>query len=520
MPIKAIAFVRVSTTQQDYQRQITDLLPLIKSDGYKDEEITVIKHKESATKNNVSNRKSIAELNELIKNNPIEAVYVQEISRLSRRSDVMYAVLSVLEEREIALVVQTPSIIRTYRREGDKWQRDGYAHLILQFLEQAAVNEIENKKTRQKSGYAQKVKDGKVCSSRVKFGYTRVNGFAEINEEQASIVRDIFKLYLQGLSVTAIWDKYNFTGKLKKLPNKSGWNLITRILRDPTYIGKNPKYKYPVILDESIFYSAQDKMSSNQLIKSKLKYVYYCQGLLMFQGHVMSPSVCGAVYSYRNTETYKTTGINMNAMDSLLWHLSCTAKIIMNNSADENRMKNLREQLSLINTKLEGIKQEKIENEMAMERANNLYVKGKINEEKYDFLISDLEDQLNHLLQEENQLRLTQDQIKDVEKREDKDWVQKIKDYNTIRKITDDQLRQDIIRECIDYVNIEKNENGIFTLMVFYKDTTLMDGTLYRYVQKGCKKKLYRLWNGYQEDISNIIVDRIKYYDRKKGAEH
>ena len=157
--IKAIALVRVSSTQQDYTRQISDLLPLIKGDGYEENEIEVIKHKESASKLNVSNRKTIQDMIDVINSNEVVGVYVNEISRLSRRSDVLYSVLALLEERKIALVVQTPTVIRTFKRNGDKWERDPFAHIIIQFLEQAAVNEIENKVNRQKSGYNQKKLD-------------------------------------------------------------------------------------------------------------------------------------------------------------------------------------------------------------------------------------------------------------------------------------------------------------------------------------------------------------------------
>lgn len=165
--VKAVALVRVSSTQQDYSRQISDLMPLITGDGYSPDEIAIVKHKESASKLNVSNRKTIQDLIDIINNNQVESVYVTEISRLSRRSDVLYSVLALLEERQIALVVQTPTVIRTYKRNGDKWERDAFAHIIIQFLEQAAVNEIENKTARQKSGYLQKQKDGKVVSSKV-----------------------------------------------------------------------------------------------------------------------------------------------------------------------------------------------------------------------------------------------------------------------------------------------------------------------------------------------------------------
>ena len=60
--IKAIMFVRVSSNAQDFERQKTALLPLIKSDGYADNEIAIVEYKESATKNDFNSRQSLQEL--------------------------------------------------------------------------------------------------------------------------------------------------------------------------------------------------------------------------------------------------------------------------------------------------------------------------------------------------------------------------------------------------------------------------------------------------------------------------
>ena len=70
---KVILFARVSSDKQSYERQISDLMPLIKADGYSDNDVAIIQHKESAIKNDVQNRKSIAELKDLISNNQIES---------------------------------------------------------------------------------------------------------------------------------------------------------------------------------------------------------------------------------------------------------------------------------------------------------------------------------------------------------------------------------------------------------------------------------------------------------------
>ena len=138
---KAVIFVRVSSSSQDYTRQIEDLKPLVIKDGYSMDEVAIIKHKESAIKNDIYNRKSISELKDLIAGNPIEACYVTEISRLSRRGDVMYSVLALLEEKHISLVVQQPTLLRTY----ENGKPNAMAHVVIAFLSQVAQQETELK---------------------------------------------------------------------------------------------------------------------------------------------------------------------------------------------------------------------------------------------------------------------------------------------------------------------------------------------------------------------------------------
>ena len=75
MTTKAVIFARVSSVQQEYDRQISDLMPIVMADGYKDDEIYIIKYKESATKNDFEQRQSVQELITLIDSNPIEIVY-------------------------------------------------------------------------------------------------------------------------------------------------------------------------------------------------------------------------------------------------------------------------------------------------------------------------------------------------------------------------------------------------------------------------------------------------------------
>lgn len=518
--VKAVALVRVSSTQQDYSRQISDLMPLITGDGYSQDEIAVVKHKESASKLNVSNRKTIQDLIDIINNNQVESVYVTEISRLSRRSDVLYSVLALLEERQIALVVQTPTVIRTYKRNGDKWERDAFAHIIIQFLEQAAVNEIENKTARQKSGYLQKQKDGKVVSSKVVFGYTRdKDGYAVVNDAQAKIVNDIFESYVNGESVGTLWDKYNHTQIFPQLSTKSGNGLIGKILRNRTYIGDNQYFKYPKIVSNELFELAQSKLDSNKLVKVKLNFVYYCQGIIRIYGHCMTPNCSQCTYSYRDCDRKLTYGININMVDSLAWGLAAEAKASMNQTADKARIDSIHSQLEVILSKIEGIKVDIESNQKEQDRYISIFGKGKLSEDKFDFEMERLEGELNHLLKTQEQLNINRNQLEAALTKSDMPHMQGVVDYNNIISIEDDNIKRDIIKETIESINLTLIEKGKYRLDVDYVDKSLNNETYYIYQQTGPKLHLYCVYGDMYEDWSNILVKRIKpLWKRKKES--
>lgn len=513
MAVKAICFCRVSSDKQSYDRQKSDLIPMMKSDGYKDDEISIINHKESATKNNVQNRKSISELKELIANNPIESVYICEISRLARRNDVLYSVLALLEEKKICLIVKSPMEIRTIVNG----EPNPIAHVIIAFMSHLAVSESIIKVERQKSGYNQKVKDGKVVSSKVKFGYKRVNGYAQIDHQCAKIVNEIYELYLNDMSVTSIWDYYKHSGVFPNIPNKSGWSKITYILRDKTYIGENEYFNYPKLIDIDLFNAVQVKMDNNKLVKSNLMNVYYCQGLVKIDGHTMTPNASQCTYTYRDCNTLKTCGISINVIDSLALNLACVALSSMMQTTNQQRRENAAERLEMAKNKALGIVGSIKDNEKEQDRLNYVFTKGKMSEDKYLFEMERLEGELNHLLKEQEELNVLCNQLENVITKTS-DSMQQSKDYNALMSVDDDNERKRMVRDAIDSINLTKIEKG-YEIRFDYKDKSLNDDVYYLYKQSGPKINLYAVYDDVYEDYTGCWENRVKsLYKRKKDG--
>lgn len=510
---KVILFARVSSVEQDYNRQISDLLPLIREDGYTDDDILYIHHKESAVKNDVQNRKSISELTSMIHEHDIKAVYVTEISRLARRGDVMYSVLALLEQNRIALVIQHPTLLRTY----ENGHSNPMAHVVISFLSQVAAAETELKLERQKSGYQQKMREGKVVSSKVKFGYRRENGYAVIDKRNAEIVNEIFQLYLEDNSVSTIYDRYKHLGIFGNVKNKSGWNKVTRLLRDTTYVGRNKHFKYPRIIDDEVFDAVQEKMDSSQLVKTNLTYVYYCQGLVKVIGHTMTPNASKAVYTYKDTDNGKTYSINANVVDSLAFNVSCEAvSQMMQSSTRERKEKAVREaeiaseKLSNIDIELKGLN-------ARSERINDMYQMGKYTKDKYLFEIEKVEGEIDHILKEKEDLEQLKLKLEAICS-DSGHGMDGVKDYYQLLDIRDDRERQRIVREAIKGISLEYTAKGQYKMTIAFNDPTLNDDAYYLYSQSGCKIRLYCCYGDMREDLTGTWENRIRNLQQRKGT--
>lgn len=510
--IKAILFCRVSSAKQDYQRQISDLMPLALADGYKEDEIHIIAHKESATKNDVANRKTIAELTEMVGSQPIETVYCTELSRLARRHDVYYSVMSLLSNRNICLVVQQPMLIRTINKDGSK---NSIADIIIAFLSHLAVSESEIKVERQKSGYAQKLKEGKCLSSNVIYGYKRDKaGFAVIDNEAASNVIDIFNLYKEGFSLSSIWERYKHIPSFaRNKKGNSGTTYLGRLLKDRTYLGQNKHYKYPAILDEGLFNEVNERLADKKFIKTNLSAVFYAQGLVKINGLVLSPNSAKA--NYFKVIDGRNYSINANLIDDLAFNNACVILSLQNESNSKERLENAKKQVEVCKVKAESIKDEIAKRENAKDRLTSLYIDGRISETKYNFEADRIEGELAHLLTEQDDNNKTMIQLENIINNTDNKMLANVS-YNSLSAISDDLERQRLVREAIDYIDIKPIGESEYEIRFIYKDKSFIKGDYYLYKRNGCKINLYNVYDDICEDLSGTWSKRLKTSEQRK----
>lgn len=491
--IKALLFIRVSTIQQDYTRQKTDLMPVVLNDGYKPSEIAVIAHKESASKNDIYNRASISELKKYISENKIETVYVHEISRLARRSDVMYEVKAILEKNKICLYVHTPYPIRTY----ENGESNLMANVIIEFLTQVAIAETRQKNERVASGRKQKLADGKLCSKPI-FGYHRdKEGYAVITPEESVVVKDVFQMAIDGCTAFEIVEKYRHNKLMEGMTNREiGRKRVLKMLKTRYYLGEK---NYPQIIDEETFNKANEVVSKRQTKnKGKKTINYLCRRIVFADGHMLTGGVDGGRPVYASK--YTRTKINYSVIDKIAWDMAVTAKSINDFTINAEKRRIASEKLPMLKEKAENIQKSISKIEGKFDRANNLYIEGHINRDKFDSMVGEINTESSQLYEEQNSVNIQIGELEKIIGYDEPDSVKseierRMMNFNQLLEIEDDVVKSEIIHETIKQILLERvsNRTGMTSYRIFvrYTNDLLNNEDYFFYERKGGNKYLY-----------------------------
>ena len=156
MPPKQIPvaiLVRVSTSRQETNRQISDLAQYAASKGYS--VVEVCKETVSGRADD-ADRLGLRRVEELAASGKIEKVLVHEISRLARKNSVTHRFVETLEDYGVSLYWHAQGI-ETLLRNG---KRNPSAGIMLALLAEMARNEVELLRERIMSGLAEARRKG------------------------------------------------------------------------------------------------------------------------------------------------------------------------------------------------------------------------------------------------------------------------------------------------------------------------------------------------------------------------
>ncbi len=182
--IKVVIYARVSTSQQDYDRQLVELREYADRQGFI--VVKTFSEKISGAKK-VQEREAMSELLDYVEDNQINKVLIYEPSRLSRRIVDFMAIVERLTEAKVSLYIHQNGL-ETLQPDGEP---NSITTLVLGIL--AQFNDMERSliRSRMASGYnAYRAKGGGVGR---KPGYSKTTEM--IREQYAEQLRLLRKGY-------------------------------------------------------------------------------------------------------------------------------------------------------------------------------------------------------------------------------------------------------------------------------------------------------------------------------------
>jgi DNA invertase Pin-like site-specific DNA recombinase len=159
-----------------------------------------------------------------------DIIVVKSISRFGRNTAVTLDAINKLRDLNVDI----------YFENEDIHTADGKNTMVLTMIEAAAQEESSNKSINIRWGITRKVEKGESQLYRRKcYGYYQAkDGNLQINEDEAKIVRSVFDMYLQGLSIIGIVREIEKQG-VKSPSGKDTWckRSIETMLSNEKYTG-------------------------------------------------------------------------------------------------------------------------------------------------------------------------------------------------------------------------------------------------------------------------------------------
>lgn len=322
---KAIIFLRVSTQKQTLEQQQEVMLQQALKD-YKESEIIIIKGKESASKLDADERKTLEELNRAIATyKTIERVYLFAVDRLARKTTIVIDTVKDLASKGIDCYFHFPYQMHSLGVDG---KLSPMTDMMLYFLGVGAEQEIllKNERVAAKREYMKQ--NGQVYCGKVRFGYMKneTTKEIEINESEAEWVRFMFTQYAtNNESLSTLADEMIRKGIFKDAKYSTKIERIRDLLTNPLYSGRmghrNNGMKYPPIVTPEL----QDKViamlkANRKGEKKDTSTVYLAKGLLRDKttNHLMILNRRGANFN-TNADAPKRMSISINAIEHIIW---------------------------------------------------------------------------------------------------------------------------------------------------------------------------------------------------------
>lgn len=503
---KAILFSRVSTLGQDLTQQNDELYAEAKRNGYDEKDIILIEQKESAIKLDEDERIGIHQLKDAIAKENVECVIIYEISRLSRRPTVLYSVRDFLIEHQVNLICMKP-YMRLLDPDGKMSQT---ASILFSLFGALSESEMMIKKERMMRGRLAKREQLKYIGGNVQFGYTwdKDSDKIYVNEEERDTVIEIFERYANGESKRQIAKDLVDRGQLRYDSYSTACVMLGRMLRRPEYAGiKGDTYPYPAIISQELYYKVRTRAESRNNYRVRIQGLYYLQGLIHWKmnGMLMSPSKLSVQYKAWDENTNTGTMINLDYIESLVWHFVVEYKKRISGPEKVHTAKSIIDEIMRNNQRQQKAIEEHYNIEKTIERINERVVKGKMSDTQGDRMIEEQQVRLKEL---DNMMNKYAEDTRTLQSQLD-NLKNNINDYDSLNE----EQKNRIIRECVKRVDIDRD--GI-TSIGKYIEIYMANGHkhLVHMSKHGNYFDTYIIYNGEEIKLEGFKI--IKRFVRKK----
>ncbi|MGV3696313.1 recombinase family protein [Flavobacterium sp.] len=397
---RAVIYARVSTTEQNNDRQILDLTSHAKQLNLSVDKVfsDVI----SGYKKGFDDREQFNLMFEYIQKNQIKDVLVSELSRISRQYIHTVNFIHKCSENFINIHIQKENL-STLNADGTV---NGLVQLMVGFLSSIASQESATLSYRIKSGKMSEALKGKSYHGKL-YGYDKVDGRPVINEEEATTVRIMYKMLIEGYGCRKIATFLNENTDAKKVWSSAS---VHSVVTNPFFMGKRRFKDITInvdpIVSEDVFNEAQ------AFIKSRFRYVTDSKHTNPFASFIFCE--CGATFTQSiipsaRTNVYKcssTCGINSINRPYLIGEIKALLEANAKLTRDKQERVKLNAEIKVNYTLIKKNKDRLSLLEKMSQKNYDLYTAEKITENQFDIALERYESEKLKL--QEINLKLTE----------------------------------------------------------------------------------------------------------------
>lgn len=421
---KLAVYCRVSSNSEDQRHsflsQIKYYSKYVKT--HNQYELVDIYADEGITGTEMKNRNEFNRMIMDCKKGKIDCIITKSVSRFARNLNDMLTVVRMLKELGINVIFEEQGIDTAKIN----------SEMIVAFPGLAAQQESINISENVRWSNTKRMESGEFKHTCLPFGFKKENDEVIINEEEAKVVKDIFRLYIKGYGKTnianIISDKYSYI----KISGSWTRSKINYILNNEKYMGdailqkkyttesfpkrqiinrgEVPRYYVedynPAIISKETFEKAMElqkkrnkgPMLSAEHILTGLLRCSDCGGLYrkMYSNNVPYWLCSGKASSQKNCKTHmiKEKDILLT-FQAMIFKLKCNDNKLVKDLI--NNIKILNEKASIDKNEIEQINKKIVDYSIKAHMISRLRARGVLKDSEYIAQNSVIEDEINKL---------------------------------------------------------------------------------------------------------------------------